>query len=376
MPIIGARAAIDLALPTGIDGAKVLQFLNHRSNLTAEQVIAQAAAIIGAVNTELAGRYDGLFAETQTLYAYGVQGTTTGKTPIKAEFKRADGVRTENIGHMLPIHDYEDAVEWTPQFLRDAFQTQIDGDLQLIADRWRNRVSEDIWRRALTNTETLIGSAGYDVPWAIGTGMNVNFIPMQWKDFQFDSTHTHFVVKDDASNDWDDLLLAMHKELLHHGHTGRAVCFTSFTNVPQVRALASDDATFVKLQPAGFQIVTGGSSPIQVATGEVEGMPGELYGYITTPYGAIEMRWDGYVPAKYAFMTHSYGRNNGRNALALRTHPSGGFGLAPKPQVTSDINPELDFVKFEATHGVGVNDRTNGVAGYIETGASSWVNPF
>jgi hypothetical protein len=52
-----------------------------------------------------------------------------------------------------------------------------------------------------------------------------------------------------------------------------------------------------------------------------------------------------------------------------------GFGLVPRPQVTNDVMPELDKVLFKAGYGVGVNDRLNGVAMYIASGASQYVNP-
>lgn len=374
MPALGARALIDLAIPTGIDGAKVLQF-QLRDGRTAQQVIAEAAAMIGAVNEDIANQYAGLYGMTQDLFARYPQGQSArSETPKRSEFARADAVKTSDVGHMLPIGDYLDAVAWTPLYLRDAYGSQITADLRLIADRWRNRVAKEIWTRALTNTENLIAgsSTGYDVPWAIGTATNVNYIPPQYGNKVFDSTHTHFIVANDSSVDWDTLLENMVIDLRHHGHSGMLTCFVSGDDLSEIAALTK----FVPLTPAGIQVVSGNTSaPVYVAPGEFQGLPGELFGYYKSLRGLVALRYEDRLPADYAFMTRSYGPNNPRNGIALREHPANGFGLRVDPQVTNSISPELDFVQFPATHGIGVMDRTNGVAGYIHAAATVWVNP-
>jgi hypothetical protein len=74
-------------------------------------------------------------------------------------------------------------------------------------------------------------------------------------------------------------------------------------------------------------------------------------------------------------MTKSYGLNDPRNGLAVREEPGVGFGMQVKPKMTDDAVRQLKRIAFEATHGVGVNDRTNGVAGYIADSASQYVEP-
>jgi len=377
MAVLGARALIDLAIPTGLDSGEILKF-ELQDGRTAQQVIAEAAAMIGNINEELSQDYGGLMRFTEDQFARYRQGEgSRSMTPRKVEFKRADGVRSDTIGHMLPLHDYEDAVEWTPLYLRRAYETQINADLQLISDRWRNRVDYEIITRALTNTENSIGDSGYDVPWAIGTGMNVNFIPPQVGATQFDSDHTHFVVVDSSGDDgYDDLIEDMMLDLRHHGIGGTLVALVAFDDVAEYSTF-STSGEFVELNPAGLTVIAGSSSaPVRVTAGETDGIPGELFGYWKSKhYGVCELRSHDRVPSGYAFMTKSHGVKNARNGLAVRMEPGIGFGLRVSPQATSSINPELDFIKFEATHGVGVNDRINGVAGYIASAAESWVNP-
>lgn len=376
MAVLGARALIDIAIPTGLDGGEILAF-ELQDGRTAQEVIAEAAAMIGDLNEELSQQYGGMWTITEDQYARYRQGEgSRSETPVKTEFKRADGVRSDTIGHMLRLIDYEDAVEWTPLYLRRAYGTQITADLQLISDRWRNRVDRDVITRALTTTEHAIGSSGYDVPWVHGTSGNVDYVPPQYGATEFASSHDHFVVEDDDSKDYDDLMEDMMVHLRHHGFSGTLTALVAFDDVAEYSAFASS-GEFVEINPAGLTVVSGsGNAPVRVTSGEADGIPGELFGYWKSPdYGLCELRSHSRVPTDYAFMFKSYGVSNARNPLATRTESGIGFGMRVSPQVTNSINPELDYLKFEATHGIGVNDRINGVAGYIYSTASSWSNP-
>lgn len=368
MALLGARALIDLAVPTGVDGAEILRF-QMQDGRTAEEVVAEAAAIIGVVNEEVEQTFGGLYYRTETQFGMTTQGGASGMTPRKSEFKRADGVRTEQIGSMLPLWDYEDGVEWTPLYLRRAYRSQITGDLQQIADRWRNRINRDIWKRALTNTENAIGSAGYDVPWAIGDSVSVPYVPPSYGSLDFDATHTHFV----ADNDFNDAINAAMLQLRHHGHSGRLSVYINPDDADEATAF-TDEGYFIKYVPAGITINAVSGAAMAIAQGELQGMPGEIIGLWDAGInGYAEIRTHYGVPAGYGFATKSYGVNNPRNGLAVREEPAIGFGLRVMPQVTRDINPELDFILFEATHGVGVNERLNGVA--FRHSSDSWENP-
>lgn len=374
MPLMGPRAAVDLALPAGIDGSRILQF-NLRDGITGQQAIERAAVAIGTRNEQLLARYGRILYFTQDQYAYYMANAGgRSMTPRKAEFKRADGVRGANAGHMLPLWDYEDALEWTRLYLRDAWLAQVDADIRLIADRWENRFVFDLFTRMLSTAENAI-SGGYDVPWAIGTGTNVNFIPPQYGSFPaFDSTHTHFkYYNGTVAAKAAQALKESAADLRHHGHTGRLVSIVNETDAESIAALTG----FVKFVPSDVQVVAGGTSaPTYVATRELDGIPGELIGFYLIPGGQVVEIWiNEYMPTEYLFITKSYGSNNPKNGIAIREHPAEGFGMRPDPRLTTSINPELDFVLFMETHGTGVNDRLNGVAIQIRNGAGSYSSP-
>lgn len=377
MSVIGPRAAVDLAFPTGLDAGTILNFL-LKNGSSAEEYVRRVAAAIGAVNAQIVSQWGGLFYVTQDLYAFEVQGESSRRsTPHAAEFGHADPVRGSNVGRMLPIPKmYEDALAWTPQYMRDAFLSQLEADQTIIADSWWNRVGGDFWTRVFTNTENLVGTTGYDVPWAIGTGTNVNYIPRQYRgNTPFTTAHTHFVVQNSSdSKTFTTLFEAMMKDMRHHGYTGRLQGFVSFDDVDTIVALAN----FVQLTPADQLIISSGTGtdPLRYSRGETEGVPGELFGYFNSKkYGVLELRWDERIPAKYAFVTKSFGVNNPRNGVAIRVRPDVGFGLRVDPRVTNQLQPALEAIYFPAEHAVGINDRLNGVAGYLEAGATVWVNP-
>jgi hypothetical protein len=247
---------------------------------------------------------------------------------------------------------------------------QLLRDLDEIADRWENRLDFLFWTRALTDTENPVGDSGYDVGWAIGTGGNVDYVPPDFRGATFTSTHTHYeYVNSSGDDDHATLLNAMAEELRHHGHDSRLTCFVSASDLASYQALSK----FVTLTP--FQVGSGGTAVMMYDNDEMNGTPGERFGFFHSNMGLIELRYHYRIPTGYAWMTRSYGVDNRRNGIAWYEEPGVGWGLIVDPQLSRSISPKLDSVMFDATLGTSVNDRTNGVAGYIADGASEYTNP-
>jgi hypothetical protein len=115
------------------------------------------------------------------------------------------------------------------------------------------------------------------------------------------------------------------------------------------------------------------SAPLRVQIGQLEGVPGELFGVFRTNRGIIELRSHELIPTGYTWTTKSYGMNNPENGLAVRVHPTQPFGMTPNPQVDRSMQPRLESITLNAMHGVGVNKRINGVAGRF--GNASYGTP-
>ncbi len=369
--ILGPREAVDLVFAVGgMDAARILNFQN-RNGLSSEDIIRRAAAAVGGANESVMARWGGVTYITNDLFARyraGVGGTAR-KTPKKVEGATTDAVKGTLSGHMLPIENLTDKLAWSWEWLRDAYEAQIDADCQEVADSFRYVCEVQFLNRIFSKTENLIGS-GYDVPWAIGTGTNVNFIPPPWQDNQFSSSHTHFIaIAGSTAADLKSNRNNMIKELRHHGVEGTLAQFVSEADIDSWAAVEG----FVEVNPANVQIVTGGSSAVRFVTGQLEGVPGELFGFFKTNRGVVELRYLPLIPTGFSWMTKSYGVNAVENGLAVRVHPSTPFGLIPDVMLTKSVTPKLEAIDLKATHGIGINRRINGVVSQFGNGTYTWT---
>lgn len=375
MAVLGPRALIDIALPTGVDAARVFAF-QLEEGVTADTAISMAATAIGDANEQLGQRYGGIVARTSRAFARYRQGSgTSTMTPKAAEFAGADPIRGEQIGNMLPRNDFQDALGWSRDFLERADTELLRFDVQEIRDRWINRVDYDVVLRLLSSAENLIGAAGYDVPWVNGTAGSVDYIPPQWRGKSFTNSHTHFGRINGAISTTTTVtaLEAMAKHLSEHGHTGRKVAIVSEADLSYYTGITN--GKFAQMIPGEFRLTAGSTAAAALSVaGELQGIPGELFGYYNSDYGVIELHAHERFPTTYLWMGKSYGDNNPSNSLALREDKKG-FGLQVIPILDGQMVPQLDKLNFKATHGVGVNDRTNGVAWQIASGSTTYAEP-
>jgi|GEM_PF-3511476 len=376
MAVLGPTALMDIALPTGVDAATILNF-EMREGMTPQEVIALAATTIGEVNQELEQQYGGLSMFTNSLYARYRQASGSRRmTPVRSEFNSPDPIRSDTIGHMLTITPYNDATAWSASYLREASMEQIRFDLHEIRDSWRDRVDYDVITRMFSSTENRVGQ-GYSPGWAIGTGTNLDFIPPAWRGNSFTSSHTHYKRTNSAISSSNALTATKNaaKDLAHHGLTGDKVMMVSETDLDTYAGMTG----FIDVIPERVQVNAGNSDILRVF-GRTEGVPGEAIGFLNTKYGMVEIRYHERIPANYFWMGKSFGINDSRNPLAIRYNPNvgpndGGFGMLVMPQVDRSLTPRLDYLKFDAEHGINVNNRLNGVVYQIESGGSSYENP-
>ncbi len=374
MPVLGPEHLMLIAIPTGVDAETVMR-LSMQNGATGAEIIALATTVIGEENNAIVNKYGGIVNITESVYARYRNGTgTRTMTPTKAEYVQNDPVHAEQIGNMLPYQAFEDAVGWSADYLESADRSRLVFDLEEIRDRWRNRVDYDVIKRMLSKAENRIGSGGYDVPWVSGTGGSVDYTPIQYGGNVFQDTHTHFGRINSAISTTHTVtaLNDMAKHLSEHGHLGRKVAYVSQSDVAYYTGMASN--RFAALVPGEFRVGSGNTAFGMVAQGETTGLPGELFGYFNSDWGIVELRYHERIPATYLAMFKSYGFNNTKNPLAIRTSKKG-FGMTVVPQVNNNMMPELDHIRFKGGHGVGVNDRTNGVAWQIATGGSSYDEP-
>lgn len=369
--ILGSRVAADTVFAVGgMSASGILNFQN-RNGLNPQRIIEMAATAAGAANEAAMARWDGITYLTESDHARYRQGSgvAAARTKKLTEASHSEPRKGPMTGHMLPIWDREYSLAWTEQYLLDCYQDQVDADIMEQVSQFQYDFEADVVTRLLSNAENSF-AGGYDVGWAIGTGMTVNFIPPTYQTYVFDSTHTHFQFHTGTTAaDYKALRDQMMKELRHHGLRGVLVQLISEADVD---AWAAVDG-FVEITPANIATFAAPSSPMRVQIGSIEGVPGELIGVFRTNRGIVEIRTHDVIPTGYTWMGKSFGRNNPENGLVVRVHPNVPFGMTPNPQVDRSLQPRLDGIRLNSKHGIGVNKRINGVAGQIN--ASSYTAP-
>lgn len=378
MAILGPRALLDLAQPQGVDASYILR-LQMEDGINAAEVLTLAASVIGQANEQVQQMWGGIFFITEQLWArYRAAAGTRTMTPLAAEFSIPDGVRGSDAGHMLPREDFKDGTGWSVEWLERANRELVNIDLEEISERWLNRCDYQLIRRMLSKVEHKVGNVGYSPGWAVGAGSSSDFIPPQYMSKSFDSSHTHYLKVDAAlsSANLETTLDAMARELAEHGHVGQKLCYFSEANLAVLNGMANS-RKFAKFFPASF-VLNGGSASAPVAvfpTQPLQGVQGEIVAYFASDYGMVELRYHPRFPAGYLWMSKSYGLNNRKNPLAIRTERGRGFGLMVDPQMSKSMVPQLEYVLFRATHGIGVNDRLAGVAAQIAATGAQYDEP-
>lgn len=373
--VLGPRALIDNAIPAGVDAGEIFRF-NMQEGMSPQEVVALAATAIGEANQYFIQRWSAVTYLTEMQYAFYRSGGTSGMTPKSSEFSLPDGKRGNRQGHMLPLEDYDDATEWSRRYLERAIREEIAIDLEIVKEKWMNRCEYETMYRIFANTEYQIGQLGWSPGWVIGDGgQNNPYIPPQRGARTFDDSINHYT-RIEATLDPTNALSTLEtlaKQLAWTGHAGRKSALVSENDLDVYQAM--DATKFVKIIPGDVNVVQGGTSPLMTVTGTLEGVPGEVFGMVLTNYGQIELRYHERIPSGRLWMTKPYGSNHNGNGIAIRTEKGKGFGMVVEPIITKTLSPTLEKVLFAATHGVGVNDRTNGAVAQVATGASTYENP-
>ena len=367
MTLLGNRDTKDLVDVTGIDSA-LLQRFRLADGATYEQVVGMATAALSGFNGGL--RNDPFWStlisftdQPESRYIIGNSASMVAHT----EYGRPDPNRAEIAGHMLPLRKWDYMLGWTADYLEEARLIDLEQDVALGVEAARNR-----WRISLINRFLKRGDDSGAVQGLSTTGLSpgfataaastgVDFTPPSYGGTAFTSDHEHYVgitggaftaaVFTDAA-----------AELMEHGHeppyefvigTSDEATVSGLTGFVAVNtALINQAITSAQVTFTGQAI--DGKRPIGAIAGfRVWVVPG--------------------VPQYYGFGWKSYGPNSARNPLRVRL-PQG--ASAPMLRLIRDSNnPGIAPVQNMMTQihfGVGVGDRTNGTARYVNS--ATWAD--
>ncbi len=370
MANLGVRDTSHLVMLTGWDATALKNFdLQNGTNYV--EVVGMMNAGLGALNAELTS---GLWAQLASWtdepdVEYRV-GSSNG-FEVHTEYGRPDAKRAATEGHMLPLIPYDRILGWTWDYLRKARTTQLEAD---IADAIKD--ARDIYRQKML-TRLLqrgddsgalkgLGTSGYSPGFATtAASTSVDFIPPTFGGTAFASTHEHYVGI--AGGVFTNAVFSDAKaELREHGHEPPYEFVIGPADETTVRALSD-------FTPVDSDLVAYGITQDRALLGNDADSVGSYYIGTAHDFAVRVVRG---IPQYYGFAWKSYGAGSQRNPLKVRVEkgmstPSVVAMVNPLAGGGSGRHPIQDLMLF-VEFGVGVMDRTNGTARYVNS--ATWAD--
>ena len=368
--ILGPLNLLDKALPTGVDGTRLAEWALE-DGVTYGELANQVALALGDANQNLVAKWGWSFNLTEEIFMEYPNGGSVTAMPELTDMDKPQPLMGSTIGHMIDLRYYGQAIGGTKRFFQRVRSAKIRAAITSIVNRAIWRFETRLLTRLFTNTENVIGTAGYDVPFVRGTGGNVDFAPPAFDGEAFTTSHDHFIGQDSGSKTFANTYNELAETLQEHGHTSPFTAVVARADIATHSALTRwveivDNVVSV-IDRAG---VTSG--PQFFTTGDRS--MGRI-GYFQSDYGLVEVFATARVPTGFVSVSKSYGNNDARNPLAVRVHPSRGFGIAVVPETTPDDDFPVKQLDVDFEFGVGVGqDRTNGAVGYLVSGGT-YANP-
>lgn len=366
---LGPRDTTGLVLMTGWDATALKQF-ELQDGTTYAQVVSEMNAALGALNAELTNDplWSGLVSYTDQLTTEYRVGSSNGFSTF-TEYSLPDPRRADTEGHMLPLMAYDRMLGWTWDYLRKARLDQVRADIADAIKDARDKYRVVLLTRLLQRGDDSgaakgLGSSGYSPGFATAAAStSVDFVPPAYGGTTFTSAHEHYVGI--AGGAFTAAVFTTAKDTLReHGHEPPYDFIIGSSDEAAVRALTG----FV---PTAESLVAYGSNATLARLDAAAQGPGVYY--IGT-YNDFGIRVVAGMPQYYGFGWKSYGRNSQRNPVRIRVQKGESLPRVvamtdPRAgNATTPIQNLMLFLEF----GVGVADRTNGTARYVNN--TTWAD--
>lgn len=367
---IGPRDTSSLVMLTGWDATELKNFeLQDGTNFAA--VVAQMNAALGALSNDLYTHpiWSQLVSYQDAPEVEYRVGTSNGMSRF-TEYGRPDAQRAETEGHMLPLKSWDRGLGWTWDYLRKARMTQIQADIadavKDVQDKFRVEILTRLLQRGDdSGTVDGLGSGGYSPGFATAAAStSVDFVPPAYGGNTFTVAHEHYVAI--AGGAFTDAVFEDVKgELREHGHEAPY----------NVIVGSADEATIL-----GLTDTVGVASSI-INYGLTQDLATISQGSVAPGVYPIGVNNDCIiwvvpgVPQYYGFGWKSYGANSQRNPLRIRLEKGMSRPMVqafPDPRSGAGAVYPLQYMTLFTEFGVGVADRTNGTARYVNN--STWAD--
>jgi hypothetical protein len=350
-----------ISLPVGWD-ATYLKNYAMADGITFDRVVGDINQSLAMFNSEQKW-YDNFIAITDQPEVEYPQGNLsvedhTEYTPPKPQ-------RTDFTGHMLPVLEKDLGYRFTRDFFVKGRFSRVQGSVRAGIDAFRQHQEYMIIKRALQRADDSgaskgLGTSGISPGFATtAANTGVDYIPPRYAGQTFLNTHEHYLSYAAASLATGIGVMINH--LREHGH------------VPPYELWISDDDAATVGALTGFVNVTPVTQMAGTSSNQTVGVSAQLdVPYYLGSYKECYVRVIPRMPQYYYFMSKPYGFNDMRNPFRMRFDPR--WGAEGVMLMATDPSYPLSGAYLFEAKGVGVGeDRTNGVAMFIDAGAT-WAD--
>ncbi len=361
MANLGPRDTSSLVMLTGWD-ATILQNYKLQDGTSYAEVVRMISAGLGALNSELTSGMWGQLVSFQDNPEVEYRVGSSNGMQRHTEYGRPDAQRAATEGHMLPLLAWDRGMGWTWDYLRTARMSQIEADIQDgikdVRDKWRVQILTRLLQRGDdSGTNKGLGSSGYSPGFATAAAStSVDFTPPANGGTSFDSDHEHYVGI--AGGAFTNAVFTDAKaELREHGHEPPYEFIIGPADETTVRGLSD----FYPV--ANSNVAYGANTSLATLSMDAD----MIGGYYIGTHTDFNIRVVRGVPQYYGFAWKSYGILSQRNPLRVRLQK--GMSM---PQTIAMTDPRagnattpIQYLMMFLEFGVGVGDRTNGTARYV-----------
>jgi hypothetical protein len=366
--ILGPQNILSLATPTGTDAEYMLQW-KMQDGITFAEFLNRAALAIGELNTQMVNRWGWMFGLTTEPMMEYMNGGAITKSKQITDLTQKTGLHGDTISHMIDLIPWGDKyVGGTSRYFRDSRPAKIRADITTLLNTLRERFEYELFWRLFVDDEVQLRTSGYNVGFVTSSG-NVVFTPPAYDGKTF-ASHTHYVGYNlSTPKTFADVFNGLAKHVEEHGHKAPFTAIVSGDDIDTISAVSG----IIQIVDTTVQVIDrgGATSGNEFYTTGTPELTGGVFARYQSKVGRIDLRASHRVPTGQVALFKSYGTNDPRNPLAVRVHPSQGFGCFIVPKPTGDFNSPIEKIEVEMEFGVGVGeDRTNGARGFLVAGGT------
>lgn len=368
-------------VPAGIDPGRMTLW-QQRGGFDYSYVRAVIGASLQAKTEERTMAWGDMITLTADQSVWYMNGGSVEPAVLTMGSSRPPLVTGNNAGHMIDLQVWSLAFGGAVRILEDMTESQLVGGVVGLATALSDVFDYTLLTRAMSNTETLLGTSGYSVGFCDGSpnagSGGPSYAPPKWNGQTFFEDHNHYVGYNASTpKTFADVIEGLALLVAEHGlplNTDFKV-YVAEADVVTWRGLTNYVMPIVNVSPDRGGLTSGNIFYEGGSVGPIPASGGRYIGSYNTAYGFGQLYATPRIPTGYAYLYRPGPAFAANNALAVRYRPSTGFGLriTEVPDFTTTF--PLKEIDVEDEYGIAAGkNRYAGAVGYLVAGGT-WANP-